>query len=144
MSKLGRGGTQCLKHLETGPKIIVRLLYIIARRAYCVERLQKSMCVRPCRPCCPSVPSVRPCRPKIKKIWDFSNNLIQRDASDLVTINRVLALVTPSSATNSGSVRDVNLWIWSESLFWSLSTQKALRATLPCWCYLVRDLLQKP
>ena len=88
-------------------------------------------------------PSVRPCHPKIKKIWDFPNNLIQRDASDLVTINRVLALVTPSSATNSGSVRDVNLCIWSESLFWNLSTQKALRATLPCWCYLVQRCYSK-
>ena len=31
-----------------------------------------------------------------------------RDAFDLVTRNWVLALVTPSSATNSGSVRDVH------------------------------------
>ena len=65
-----------------------------------------------------------------------------------MTINRVLALVTPSSATNSGSVRDAfdlvtRNWVlalvtrssvtkserfWSESWtgpdFWSLSTQR--------------------
>ena len=85
----------------------------------------------------------------------------RQNGPDLVTRYWVFALVTPSSVTNSGSVRDAFdlvtrncFWalvtrssvtkserFWSESWtgpdFWSLSTQKALRATLPCWCYLV-------
>ena len=98
--------------------------------------------------------SVRPrARPRVRVI---------QNGPDLVTRNWVLALVTPSSATNSGSVRDAfdlvtRNWVlalvmrssatkserfWSESRtdpdLWSLSTQKALRATLPCWCYLVK------
>ena len=102
-------------------------------------------CVRAVRPT--DRPSVRP----------------HQNGPDLVTRNWVLALVTPSSVTNSGSVRDAfdlvtRNWVlalvtrssvtkserfWSESWtgpdLWSLSTQKALRATLPCWCYLVYE-----
>ena len=55
------------------PNPLMKMDDIIARRAYCVERLQKSMCVRAS---VPSVRAVRACRPKIKKIWDFPNNLI--------------------------------------------------------------------
>ena len=77
------------KKLEKSDPGSGTMILFIARRAYCVEGLQKSMCVRPS-----DRPSVRP------SVRGHQNG------PDLVTRNWVLALVTPSSVTNSGSVRD--------------------------------------
>ena len=70
--------------------MLLEKMYIIARRAYCVEPLQKSMCVRV---------SVRPCRP---------TDRTHSNGPDLVTRNWVLPFVAPSRVTKTGSVRDAS------------------------------------